>query len=400
MIGLEFVLRMTPHVRFGRGAVRDLPEGVRELGGSRVLVVSDRGVQKAGITDRLVEMLESEGLDVFVFSDVVPEPPVYVGDNATQMAKDVGADIIVGVGGGSAMDVAKAVSVLVTNGGKVEDYQGVNKVPSKGLPKIVIPTTAGTGSEVTWTAVFSNPEKKTKGGINSPYLYPDLAILDPELTLSLPPLITASTGLDAFTHAIESFIGKAATPITKMFSLTAMDLIYNNITKAVLSPDDIDARENMLYGSFLAGVALSNAGVGAVHAMAYPLGAVYNIPHGAANSILLPYVMDFNKDVCVDEFRDIAYIMGEKVDMMSRWEVTSAVVNNLHLLKEAIGLDMTLSMLGVEWEKIPELAQAALRVDRPIANNPRLITKDDIIQIYEEAYGVEEDFEDEDFEEV
>ncbi len=399
MIGLEFVLRMTPHVRFGRGAIKYAADGVKELGGKRVLVVSDRGVQKAGITDRLVDILRGGGLDVFVFSDVVPEPPVYVGDNAADMAKEVGADVIVGIGGGSAMDVAKAVAVLVTNGGKVEDYQGVNKVPSRGLPKIVIPTTAGTGSEVTWTAVFSNPEKKTKGGVNSPYLYPELAILDPELTLSLPPLITASTGLDAFTHAIESYIGKAATTITKMFSISAMELIYNNIVKAVQSPDNIEARENMLYGSFLAGVALSNAGVGAVHAMAYPLGAVYNIPHGAANSILLPYVMDFNKDVCVGEFRDIAYVMGERVDAMSGWEAAESVVDNLHLLKDKIGLDMTLSMLGVEWEKIPELAEAALKVGRPIANNPRLITKDDIISIYEEAYGVE-DYEEEDFEEV
>ena len=295
-------------------------------------------------------------------------------------------DIVVGIGGGSAMDVAKAIAVLAANNGSAVDYLGLNKVPGPGLPTIMVPTTAGTGSEVTFTAVFVRQDLKKKEGMNSPYLYPDLALLDPVLTLTLPPVSTASTGIDALCHAIESFTSVNASPMSEMFSLDAIQLISENLRTCVHDGGNLEAREKVLLGSLYAGLGLANAGVGAVHSLSYPLGGKYGVSHGLANTVMLPHVMSFNLPGALEKFTIIAEAMGEIVDDMPLREAAYLAVEAVQSLIEDCGIYTTLEDLNIPEEDFPELAKVAMTVTRPLENNPRKVTIEDAIEIYGEAY--------------
>ncbi|MGC8977097.1 MAG: iron-containing alcohol dehydrogenase, partial [Candidatus Ratteibacteria bacterium] len=302
----KFQFLCKPEVIYGCNSVSSLPWLVKSINCKNLLIVVDKKFSKTLFFQDILNSLKKENIKFSVFDKIEGEPTTDIGNECGEFARENKCDAVCGIGGGSSLDTAKAASILITNGGKIEDYQGLNKVPKKGVPKIMIPTTAGTGSEVTFTAVFIRKELMKKGGINSSYLYPDYAILDPVLTISLPPDITASTGLDAFCHGIESYISRRANFLTEIISLQAMKLIWNNIYDAYKNGENVKSRENMLYGSFLAGLSLANAGVTAVHSMSYPLGGRFKIPHGIGNAMLLPYVLES------DLQNDKSFIIKEK----------------------------------------------------------------------------------------
>jgi alcohol dehydrogenase class IV len=284
------------------------------------------------------------------------------------------------------MDVAKAIAALLPNKGSAADFLGLNKVPGPGLPTIMVPTTAGTGSEVTFTAVFLRKNLNKKEGMNSPYLYPTLALLDPTLTLSLPPQLTAATGIDALCHAIESYTSVNASPMSEMVSLEAIRLIAENLRTCVHNGQSLEARENMLLGSLYAGLGLANAGVGAAHSLSYPLGGKYGVSHGVANTLMLPRVMDFNVPSAQEKFAVIAEIMGESTEGLPVREAAYLAVDAVESLIEDCGIFTTMREMGVPEEDFPELARIALTVVRPLENNPRKITFEDAIEIYRAAY--------------
>jgi alcohol dehydrogenase class IV len=264
---------------------------------------------------------------------------------------------------------------------------GLNLVPTAGVPAIMVPTTAGTGSEVTFTAVFTNRQTKAKGGINSDHLFPDAALLDPELTLSLPAAVTAATGMDALTHAVESVTSRSSTVFTQAPALTAVRLISENLRRAVFCGDDIEARENMLLGSLLGGMALANAGVGACHALAYPLGGLYRVPHGLANAILIPHVMRFNLPSAERLFALLARNMGEPAQGLTDRAAGALAVDAVSNLCKDIGIPASLSELGISSSDIPALVEGALKVTRPVENNPRPLGHEEARMIYEQAFG-------------
>ncbi len=381
----SFTVTQPTRIRFGVDAINDLPALVKELGGSKVFLVVDPGLIKAGLVERITAPLTKAKIGFELYDQVDPEPGLKLADNGVKLAKKAKCDCVVGAGGGSAMDVAKAVSILLTNGGKAEDYLGLGKIKKAGVPKIMIPTSAGTGAEVTFTAVFINEKTKAKGGMNGDPLYPEAAILDPALTVSLPPHITATTGVDALTHALEAFVSTQAHAISDMYALEAIELISSNLVKAYAHGGNLEARSNMLLGSLLAGKALATAGVGLVHAMAYPLGGMFGIPHGLANAVLLPYVMAYNLIGNPGRFAMLAEVMGAKVDGLPEREAAEAGVEFVYRMNQDLGIPASLAELKIPAKKIPEMAKIALTVTRPVENNPRKPSLDDVIRVYETA---------------
>ncbi len=374
-------------VFFGRGAILSLGELACDMGARSFLLVADPALENVGTLETARKILTESGLYGKTFLKVEPEPYLDNADDAAAIGREIEADLVVGMGGGSAMDTAKAAAALVTNDGKAEDYIGLDKVELPSTATIMIPTTAGTGSEVTFTAVFTNRETKAKGGINSPFLFPDVALLDPDLTVSLPPDVTAATGMDALTHAVESVTSRSSTIFTEALALTAVRLIGENLRRAVFNGSDIQARENMLMGSLLGGLALADAGVGAAHALAYPLGGNYRIPHGLANAILIPHVMEFNLPAAERQFALIARSMGEPVEgLPSRW-AAAAAVEAVRTLSSDIGIPAFLSEIGVPESDIPILVEGALKVTRPVENNPRKLGKKEAERIYRLAFA-------------
>ncbi len=372
---------------FGRGTFASLPEHLRELKISRPLVVIDRNLAEAGFRDKVSAVLEGARISCTLYDKTEPEPPIELADEGTRLALKKRCDGVVGIGGGSAMDLAKAIAVLAANKAKAEDFLGLNKVPGPGLPKIMVPTTAGTGSEVTFTAVFIRKKLKKKEGMNSPYLYPELALLDPELTVSLPPHPTATTGIDALCHAIESYTSINASPMSEVMSLEAIRLISENLRTAVHDGSNIEAREAMLLGSLYAGLGLANAGVTAVHSLSYPLGGKYGVSHGLANTIMLPRVMAFNLPGALEKFVDVAEVMGEVVDDLPLREAAYLAVEAVESLIEDCGVMTTLEELEIPQEEFAELAKVALTVARPLANNPCKMTAEEMVELYQEAYS-------------
>ena len=371
---------------FGNGSILTLASHVKEHHAQNPLIVIDKNLAKTGMQERIASILVSEGIKFTVFDKVEPEPRIETADEGAALAVKNKCDIVIGIGGGSAMDVAKAIAVIATNKGAAVDYLGLNKVPKAGLPKIMIPTTAGTGSEVTFTAVFVRKNLKKKEGMNSPYLYPELALLDPELTLSLPPVPTAQTGLDALCHAIESYTSVNSSPMSEMFSLEAISLIAENLRTCVHDGKNIVARERMLLGSLYAGIGLANAGVTAVHSLSYPLGGKFGVSHGLANTILLAPVMAFNLPGALEKFADVADAMGECTEGLPVREAAYLAVDAVEALIEDCGIEASIRDFGVKETDFPALADVAVTVARPLENNPRKMTKEDMIAIYAEAF--------------
>jgi len=382
-----FSVNQPTRILFGVNAVKQLADLTSELGGRRVFLVADPGLHQAGIIKQATAILDKAKIPYALYDKVTPEPGLTLADQGIKLAKKNKTDCVIGLGGGSALDIAKAVSILLTNGGKAEDYLGLGKIKRPGVPKIMIPTTAGTGAEVTFTAVFINEKTNSKGGMNGDPLYPDAAILDPALTLSLPPHVTAATGIDAFTHALEAFVSTAAHAISDMYALEAIGLISNNLGAAYANGSNLEARSAMLLGSLLGGKALATAGVGLVHAMAYPLGGMFNTAHGLANAVLLPYVVEYNIIGSPEKFSAVAQVMGYETEGLPLREAAQLAVEAIHQLNADVGIPASLADLNIPADKIPEMAKIALTVTRPVENNPRKPTQEDVIAVYEAAFN-------------
>ncbi len=376
------VFQSTPRIVMGVGASGQISDEVARLSGKSVMIVTDPGLVKTGIVDQIQESLVSASLKVDRFDTVEPDPAFETASKAAMAAKDCGADTILGLGGGSSLDIAKVASILVTNTGPVNSYFGIDLVPNPGLKTILVPTTAGTGSEVTPIAILSDHGEKLKKGIVSPRLFPATAILDPALTVGLPARITAATGMDALIHAIEAYTSVNANSFTDIFAEQAIRLISANIRTAFANGANMEARANMLEGSLLAGMAFANAGVTAVHAFAYPIGAEFHIPHGVANSIMLWPVMEFNMMGDLAKFANMAYLMGEVTDGLSDREAALLAVDSFRDLISDVEIPTSLSEFGIQESDIPSLAQGVMKVTRLLANNPREIRLADAEKIY------------------
>jgi alcohol dehydrogenase class IV len=370
---------------FGCGSFSGLVGQIRDLRAKKPLIAMDGNLAKLGMRDKIMEMFDREGMKAVLYDRVLPEPPLEQADEGAKMALKGKCDIVIGIGGGSAMDVAKAIAVIAAHNAEAKDFLGLNKVPGPGLPTIMVPTTAGTGSEVTFTAVFVRHDLRKKEGMNSVFMYPDLALLDPELTLSLPPQPTAASGMDALCHAIESYTSVIASPASEMFSLEAIRLISENLRTCVHNGKDLAAREAQMLGSLYAGIGLANAGVGAAHSLSYPLGGKYGISHGVANTLMLPRIMEFNLPGALEKFAVVAETMGENTEGLSDRDAAMLAVEAVDVLIEDCDIATSLEELGIPEEDFLEMAKVAMTVARPLENNPRKVTLEDAIAIYRTA---------------
>lgn len=380
-----FPFRLPRTVLTGVGAADRVGEEAKRLGGSRALVITDQGVLKSGWVDKTMERLQQSGLQTTLFSEVMAEPSMDFLNDALARVREAGPDVVVGIGGGSSLDSGKMLASLLANGGKVQDYFGIDLIPKGSVPMVMLPTTAGTGSEVTPNAIFTDTVAKLKKGVVSPFLLPDMAIVDPQLTISCPAGVTAATGMDALTHAVESYTSLKATPLTDLYATEAIRLISRSLRTAVFRGSDLAARTEMALGSMMAGVSLANAGVGAVHALAYPVGGKFGVPHGVSNSQLMPYVMEYNVLGNIQKFAEVSRLMGEPVEGLSLSEAARVVVTATRRLGEDIGIPMRMSHFKVTAEAIPEMSQQAFNNRRLMDNNPRALTLEDVRAIYEAA---------------
>lgn len=381
-----YPFRVPPAQLFGAGAVEQLGGEATRLGLSRVLVVTDPGVARAGIADRVRALLDAAGVASSLYDQVEPEPSVASVERAAELASSGGYDGIVGVGGGSALDTAKGISLRAANEGPIQRYFGVELVPATGLPMILVPTTAGTGSEITPNAIFDDTERRLKAGVVSHRLFAQVAIVDPDLTVGVPPHVTAASGIDALTHAIESYVAVKATPHTDLYALEAIRLIAANLRAAVARGSDRAARYGQALGSFYAGISITNAGTGLCHAMAYPLGSAYHVPHGMSNALLLPAVLDFNMVADLPKMARVAEAMGEPVDGLSEREAAQLGVEAVRQLCQDVGLPAGLRDVGVPEDALEGFVEGALSAQRLVTNNPRIPTPEAVLQIYRASY--------------
>ena len=386
MINRITLFRTTKRIVFGLGSIERVGAEVRGLKAKKVLVVTDPGIVQAGLLEPLKYSLQEANITFALFDGVEPDPRLEVVRQCVEMGRKEGVEALIGYGGGSSLDIAKVAAVMLTNEGDLAQFFGIDLIPNPGLPVILIPTTAGTGSEVTPIAILSDTREKLKKGIVSPYLFPEVALLDPQLTVGLPPAVTAFTGLDALIHAIESYTSVNAFDLTDHLAYRAMELIYDNIRTAYARGEDLEARAHMLEGSLLAGMAFANAGVTAVHAFAYPLGGEFHVAHGLANSVMLPHVMRFNLLGNLPKFADIGSALGLDTDPLTDKEAALEALEAVEDLMEDLNIPRRLRDLNIPREAIPPLAEGVMKVTRLLANNPRRITLEDARRIYEEAW--------------
>lgn len=370
----------------GINASEKLVDYIQQLNMTRVLILTDKGVLNSSAVKKIEKNLIDSSINYSIYSDITPEPEIAVVLQTKSFFDHDSFDGIVAIGGGSVIDTAKCVAIYGSNNEPLETLFGEDKVKAKGLPLIVLPTTAGTGSEVTNISILSDTANQVKRGIVSDYLLPDVAIVAPELTVSCPPSITAASGIDALVHAIESFISVNASPITDALAIQAMRLIMQSLPIAYANPENISAREDLANASLMAGLAFGNAGVGAVHALAYPLGGRFHMAHGVSNALLLPYVMEFNKIACLDKFKVIAQCFDEPIDNCNSVQIADKVIKRLHLLCEMVNIPTGLESFGISKDVMPELAAEAIKVERLLRNNPRKLNLKEIEQIYQAAY--------------
>jgi len=378
-------LRLPHLILAGLDASDRLGQEAKGIGAKRVLVVTDKGVIDSGTGKKIKDNLEKEGIRVDIFDQVISDPDIANVEACIEMAKKDKFDLIVGVGGGSPMDIASITSVMLTNPGTVYDYFGINLVKNPSIPTILVPTTAGTGAEVTPNAILTDTNEKLKKAIVSPHILPRVAIVDPFFSLSMPQSVTSSSGIDALTHAIESFTSNNATILTDLFAKEAIILIGRSLRTAVANGNNLEARYDMSIGSLYAGISLANAGVTAVHALAYPLGGQFNVSHGIANGLLLPYVMEFNVLGNIPKFAQIAQFLGEKVDHLPLLDQAYQTPKAVKAIYRDLKIPQSLTELKVPREAIPAMAKAAITVTRLMGNNPRSMTVEDVGRIYEKA---------------
>lgn len=380
----KFILNETSY--FGENARSVLPEEIIKRGFKKVLVVTDKSLYEVGVSKKITDLLDENKIAYEVFHEVLPNPPIMNVTKGIEMCKQIGADLIVAVGGGSSIDTAKGISVVMTNPDKADivSLNGASNTKNRGLPIIALPTTAGTAAEVTINYVITDPEREIKMVCVDEHDIPIMAIVDTELMASMPKAIAASTGMDALTHAIEGYITKNRNTMSQMFSMKAIALIYHNLEKAVNEKDQ-EAINQVGLGQYIAGMGFSNVGLGIVHSMAHQLGAVYDTPHGLANAILLPTVMKFNGEVSYEEFRQIL-IEGFAIDAkyFTKEEIIKTLCEKIKDLSEKVGITQTVKDTGAREEDFEMLADKAME-DPCKPGNPREVTKEDFIKLYKES---------------
>jgi alcohol dehydrogenase class IV len=389
---------------FGPGAVAELPNEIGQLGGEQVLVVTDEGVREAGIVEEVVEQFP-ERIECDVFDDVESDPPAELFVRAGRYAEEVDPDVIVGLGGGSSIDVGKGASLLSAHGGEILEYVAPptgegRPIPGPTTPYVAVPTTAGTGSEATSVAVVSLPERKVKVGISDRRLFPDLALVDPSLTVSLPPEPTAMSGMDALSHAIEGYTTRrfdakerpespADRPdyggrnvLSDVLCREAVDLVAGHLRRAVDNGSDLEARRRMSLGATMAALGFSNAGLGATHALAYPVAGEHHTPHGLTVALLLPEVMRFNAPSAPERYAEIARLMGKNVDGRDRREAAEAAAEAVEELAADVGISDGLTAVGVTGDQLPRFAEDTMQLQRLLVGNPRRMTVEDAEEIF------------------
>ncbi len=387
--------RVPRNILFGIGAAEKVGERVKELGGSKVMVVTDKVLRKTGTVAEIEESLQKSGLNVVVYDEVTTEPTTEHVDKGSEIFRSQGCDSVVSLGGGSCIDAGKVIAMLGTNPGRVTDYEGKGKVKKPKSPMIAIPTTAGTGSEVTWVAVIHDSTRDVKFLVYSPYLVPDECIEDPLLTVGMPKSVTMSSGMDALTHAIEGYIstrdanvGYGSSPIIEYLAIPAIELIAVNLRKAWADGENIEARSNMLLGQLLAGMTFGNSGTALVHGLARPLGAHFHVAHGLANAIMLPYGVEYTYIAAPEKFARIARAMGENTDNLGVMEAAEKTIAAVNRLCKDICVPK-LKDLGIDREKyfnlIPTMAKDGMESGTPLVN-PRKPTTEDMMEIFKKAY--------------
>ncbi|MFP5441565.1 MAG: iron-containing alcohol dehydrogenase [Gammaproteobacteria bacterium] len=382
---MEFTFATVPQLFCAPGAVARAAEFAQRRRLQRVLVVADPGVLKAGLLQPLLDALIAAKLDYALFTGVEPDPGEHVVTAAYTQARDFGAQMVVGLGGGSSLDVAKLAAYFADSSETLRQIVGVEQTKGRRLPLVLIPTTAGTGSEVTPIAIVTLADQ-TKGGVVSSMLLPDLAILDPNLTLSLPPVVTAHTGVDAMVHAIEAFTSRhRKNVLSDALALRALKLLNDNIRTAFSDGRNAQARQDMLLGACLAGMAFANSPVAAVHALAYPLGGIFHMPHGLSNAVILTEVLRFNRDAALAQYAELGRALTMK--SMSDDEAADFLFATLDALLVDLKIDTRLSSYGIRESDLDRLAEDALRQQRLLVNNPRDVTLADARAIYARRLG-------------
>lgn len=371
-------------ITYGPNSLKEVKNIIDKQGFKNALIVTDPGISKTGLTDKLIKHVKHINYDIYY--ECKPNPTVKNCNDALEKLKAINADVVIAIGGGSSIDVAKAVALLATNGGKIESYEGIDTFENGLLPLIAIPTTAGTASEVTSFTVITDEEREYKFTIGGVKISPKWAVVDPVLTLTLPPSVTAATGLDALVHAIESYTSKMANPITKALAREAIRKISRNLRQAVYNGDTLKYRDEMLMGSLLAGLAFNNTRLGNCHALSHPISAIYGVPHGIANAVLIPHVMEFNMKAVPELFADIALDMGENLEGLTMMEKAQKAVDSVRRLAKDVGIPETFESFGIDEQNIKKMTEDAL-LSGNIKVNPRITTYDDVVELYKKAIG-------------
>lgn len=386
-----FTVNSPATIVYGKDAFEEVGVYAKKLG-SKALIVSDPIMDGLGFVNQCKALLTANGLEAVSYLGVTTEPvDTYVAQGLSILQTEQ-CDLIISVGGGSCIDTAKAIAVVATNGGYIGDYMKLAKIAEQSpIPHIAVPTTAGTGSEATDATVITNTTNDVKMMIKQPAFMPPIAIVDPMLTVTSPPAITAATGIDALSHAIESYLSRLAHPYSNVLALSAMDLIIHNILEVYEQGDDIDAREAMSLGSMQAGLSFSNASVALVHGMSRPIGALFHVPHGISNAMLLPAVLEFTKDACVERLADIGKFFNAKGQYSTQEELATLAIDSIKELCKKMNIG-NLQQWGIEedafYAAIPKMAIDAMASGSP-ANNPKVPTQDELMELYKVAYHYE-----------
>ena len=386
----SFNFNTTPGIRFGNHSFLDNLEEIRKCLGDRILFITDKGIINLGLANNAISSLEDASESVVIFDEVEPDPSLSTLEKAIAIGQSSKCTGVIGYGGGSSMDVAKLTSLILGSSENLDSVWGVGAARGPRLPLVLVPTTAGTGSEVTPVSIITVGENE-KRGVSSSIILPDLAILDPLLTIGLPQKITAATGVDAMVHAIEAYSSKNKNnnPISRMYAIEALKLLIGSIDKAVFHGDSEKARANMLKGSMFAGIAFANSPVAAVHALAYPIGGIFHIPHGLSNALILPYVLRFNQldQKAAHAYADLCdYIWPLEDPKKGIQYKSSFFIEKLAELSERLGLEARLRDVGIPKEACEKMAKESMKQTRLLVNNPRFITEKDSLDIYLAAW--------------
>ena len=368
----------------GADCLKDAGDQVGELGFKKALIVTDKVLGQIGIVKKVTDVLDNKNIEYAIYDETKPNPTVKNVNDGLALLKEKECDFVISLGGGSAHDCAKGIALLATNGGEIKDYEGVDKSKKPQLPMVGINTTAGTGSEMTLFAIITDEERHIKMALVDKHLTPIIAVNDPMLMLAMPKSLTAATGMDALTHAIEAYVSTSATPITDACAEKAIELISNYLVNAVENGQDVEARDMMAYAEYLAGMAFNNASLGYVHAMAHQLGGFYNLPHGVCNAILLPHVQEYNKATSASRLSKIAKIMGGNIEGLTDEQGADLCIDMIKSLSQTIGIPEGLGVLGVKESDFETLATNALN-DACSLTNPRKGNLEEVIAIFRKA---------------